>query len=189
MLAVVIVPEASEAGAAAEADHSDVVSALLSEALALLDSDSAAARRRIETVYTLVQGEVGGERAKTCLLAGWQVKRVQDFIRANLAAGLRMEAVASLVSLSASYFSRAFKATTGLSYSEFVAVTRVERAKRLLLTTELPISEIALICGLADQSHLTRLFSRAVGLPPMAWRRQVQVVSAGVGVPTVAIAR
>ncbi|MBV8472677.1 MAG: helix-turn-helix transcriptional regulator, partial [Hyphomicrobiales bacterium] len=43
---------------------------------------------------------------------------------------------------------------------------------RLLLTTETPISEIALACGLTDQSHLTRIFKRSVGMPPAAWRRQ-----------------
>jgi AraC-like DNA-binding protein len=86
---------------------------------------------------------------------------------------LRIELVAKHVQLSASYFSRAFKATAGVSYSAFLVNVRIELAKQLLLTTDIPISEVALACGLADQSHLTRLFGRVVGLPPNTWRRQV----------------
>ena len=70
------------------------------------------------------------------------------------------------------YFSRAFKASVSVSYSEFVTRMRLDLAKHLLLTTDRPIAEIALICGLSDQSHLTRLFSRSVGFPPRAWRRR-----------------
>jgi AraC family transcriptional regulator len=155
---------------ALKADRS-LLAHLLGEALSLLDGDAAAARRCIENACTLVQGCDRPERSKNSLLAEWQVRRAKEFIRNNLAASLRIETVAKLVNLSASYFSRAFKATTGTSYSEFLAQSRIELAKRLLLTTETPISEIALACGLADQSHLTRLFSKTVGLPPRAWRR------------------
>jgi AraC-like DNA-binding protein len=42
------------------------------------------------------------------------------------------------------------------------------------LTSDSPIADIALDCGLADQSHLTRLFSRSEGLPPGAWRRMLR---------------
>jgi AraC-like DNA-binding protein len=100
------------------------------------------------------------------------VRRVKDFIRNNIGASLRIETVAKVAHLSASYFSRAFKSATGGTYSDFVTLARVDRAKSLLLTTNDPISEIALICGFADQSHLTRMFSRVVGSPPNTWRRQ-----------------
>ncbi|WP_088345285.1 MULTISPECIES: AraC family transcriptional regulator [Rhodomicrobium] len=151
----------------------DVVGELLAEALAILDRDSGTARRYIESAQRLLRASVTEHRPKTGHLADWQVRRAKTFIRDNLESSLRVKTVAQLVHLSASYFSRSFKATTGISYSEFVATERINLAKRLLLTTDAPISEVALICGLADQSHLTRLFSRAVGLPPDAWRRQV----------------
>jgi AraC family transcriptional regulator len=48
---------------------------------------------------------------------------------------------------------------------------RVERAQGLMLATDASLSDIALDCGLADQSHLTRLFRRIVGESPRAWRR------------------
>ena len=40
-----------------------------------------------------------------------------------------------------------------------------------MLSTDAPLSEIALDCGLADQAHLSRLFRRIVGETPRAWRR------------------
>jgi AraC family transcriptional regulator len=51
---------------------------------------------------------------------------------------------------------------------------RLDLAKRLLLTSDTSIAEVALLCGLADQAHLTRLFSRTEGLPPRAWRRMLR---------------
>jgi AraC-like DNA-binding protein len=47
----------------------------------------------------------------------------------------------------------------------------VEYAKQRMLTTNAPLCEIALDCGLADQSHLSRVFRRVTGTTPSAWRR------------------
>ena len=49
---------------------------------------------------------------------------------------------------------------------------RMERAKTLMLTTRDSLCQIALACGLCDQSHLNRLFRRVVGTSPWAWRRE-----------------
>ena len=153
-------------------DHR-LINALLCEALSLLDQDQASARRRIESARSLIQLHGHEERPKHRLMAEWQLRRAKEFMQKNLAAPLRIEVVARHVQLSASHFSRAFKATAGVSYSDFLAKIRIGHAKQLLLTTGISISEVALACGLADQSHLTRMFGRVVGLPPNAWRRQV----------------
>lgn len=79
--------------------------------------------------------------------------------------------LATLVRLSVGYFTRAFKATVGIPPHQFVILQRIARAKELLLTSDTPLKEIAPLCGLADQSHLTRLFSRREGRSPGAWRR------------------
>lgn len=158
---------------AKDGQHRGLIGMLLGEALTLLEEDRPAARRCIEHACSLVILPQDCERGRSSLLADWQVRRAKTFIADNLDSSLRIETVAKLVNLSASYFSRAFKATVGLSYSDYVADARIELAKRLLLTTDMPIAEVALTCGLADQSHLTRLFSRSVGLPPSAWRRRL----------------
>jgi AraC family transcriptional regulator len=48
----------------------------------------------------------------------------------------------------------------------------VKVAKQLMTVRGLPLSEIAISAGFANQSHLTRVFSAAVGVSPAAWRRE-----------------
>ena len=157
-------------GAIAQVDHV-LVARLLATALSILDVDQCEARRHIEHAYTVAHGEPMPRESRG-LLADWQVRRVERFVQSHIDTSLRICEAADSVGLSASYFSRAFKASKGVPYSEFVAHQRIVRAKELLLTTDDPIAEIALACGFADQSHMTRLFRRAVGLPPRAWRHQ-----------------
>jgi AraC-like DNA-binding protein len=147
-----------------------LVAILLEDALRLLELDRAGARQRIEDARALVHRDEDGYRAKNGVLAEWQLQRAEAFILDHLDSRLRIGSVAKTVNLSPSYFSRAFKATKGIAYSDFVLMSRMALAKRLLLTTQLPIAQIALNCGMADQSHLTRAFSRAVGASPRAWR-------------------
>jgi transcriptional regulator GlxA family with amidase domain len=148
-----------------------LVARLLATALSVFDADKHVARLHIERAYTVAQGEVT-PRARRGLLADWQVRRVERIVENRIDSPLRICEAAESVRLSASYFSRAFKASKGVSYSEFVIHQRLVRAKELLLTTADPIADIALACGFADQSHMTRLFRRVVGLPPRAWRQQ-----------------
>ena len=144
--------------------------ALLADALQALPSDQAVTRAKLTTAVQLVNGglkprlHVGG-------FAPWQARRLKTHIEENLDRPLRVDEVAALVPVSASYFSRAFKRTFRQPFSQYVMTLRLERARMLLTDTDRPISEVALACGLADQPHLTRLFHRRYGAPPRAWRR------------------
>jgi transcriptional regulator GlxA family with amidase domain len=66
---------------------------------------------------------------------------------------------------------RAFKHSVGLSPMEYVVARRVERAKAMISGTRVPLAEVALACGFADQAHLNRRFRDAVGISPGRWRR------------------
>jgi AraC family transcriptional regulator len=59
----------------------------------------------------------------------------------------------------------------GLPPMVYVAARRVERAKAMMTSTTERLTEIALACGFADQSHLNRSFRRMVGVSPGVWRR------------------
>lgn len=104
-------------------------------------------------------------------LSPWQVRKVMCHIEANLDRTIRNEDLAGLVRLNPSHFGRAFRNSFGEPPHEYVIRRRVERAQGLMLSTDASLSDIALDCGLADQSHLTRLFRRIVGESPRAWRR------------------
>ena len=101
-----------------------------------------------------------------------QERRVKNQLREQLAEPPTLQEMASSCGLSRSHFSRAFREATGLPPHRWLLAERVSRAKALLQETRKPITEIALECGFADQSHLTRVFSKAVSLSPAAWRRQ-----------------
>lgn len=68
-------------------------------------------------------------------------------------------------------FSRAFRAHTGMSPSQFRLRSRLERASAMLLTNRSPLARVANECGFADQSHLTRTFNEALGLSPKRFQR------------------
>jgi AraC family transcriptional regulator len=105
-------------------------------------------------------------------LAPWQKRKVDRYLRENLDRPVRLNTVAEQVALSVSYFSRAFKETFGTTPHMHMLRLRLDRAQQLMLTTEDPLSQIALACGLADQAHLSKLFRRVVGETPSAWRRR-----------------
>jgi AraC family transcriptional regulator len=107
-------------------------------------------------------------------LAPWQVKRACEKLDSDLGGKLSLEQIAAEFGLSVSHFSRAFKASTGLPPHQWLLRQRVKAAKQLMTIRDLPLSEIAISAGFANQSHLTRVFSAAVGVSPAAWRRQTQ---------------
>jgi AraC family transcriptional regulator len=96
---------------------------------------------------------------------------VTSHIEAHLDRPIRNEDLAALVRLNPSHFGRAFRNSFGEPPHEYLIRRRVERAQGLMLSSDAPLSEIALDCGLADQAHLSRLFRRLVGETPRAWRR------------------
>jgi AraC family transcriptional regulator len=104
-------------------------------------------------------------------LAQWQINRVSAYIDTNIATVIKARDLAMVVNLSTSHFFRGFKVSTGMTPFAYVARRRVELALRLMRTTREPLSQIAIQCGLCDQSHLCRLFRRLVGETPDAWRR------------------
>lgn len=104
-------------------------------------------------------------------LAPWQVKRAKEMLAANLTKEISVLEVADACGLSLSYFSRAFKVATGMTPHGWLQTCRIERARDLLSDGGQPLADIALSCGFADQSHFTRIFRRATGHGPGAWRR------------------
>jgi AraC-like DNA-binding protein len=104
-------------------------------------------------------------------LAPWQVRRVTEYIEANLASTIRLEDLARIARLSHSHFCRAFKESLGHPAHAYVMRRRVRRAQGLMLNTAESLSQIAAQCGMADQAHFCKLFRRLVGESPNAWRR------------------
>lgn len=99
-----------------------------------------------------------------------QQRTVSDYIHTHLGETIILEDLATSVALSRSHFARRFRRSTGTSPHEFVLRLRVEQAETLLSRTSLPLLDVALRCGFADQSHLTRVFKKRVGTTPGHYR-------------------
>ncbi|NKJ36499.1 AraC family transcriptional regulator [Rhizobium sp. SG570] len=110
-------------------------------------------------------------------LAPWQVKRVTAHIDTRLYEKLCLDGLAELAKLSTSYFSAAFKRSVGTSPHVYITTRRVERAKQLI-ADGMPLCEVALECGLADQAHLSRVFRRVAATTPTAWRQKQKRLAA-----------
>lgn len=104
-------------------------------------------------------------------LAPWQASRVAAHIAAHVDQPIRIDTLAAIARLSTGHFSTAFRRTFGMPPYGFILNQRMERARMLLETTDEPLAQIALSCGMTDQAHLSRLFKQLMGEPPSRWRR------------------
>ncbi len=76
--------------------------------------------------------------------------------------------------ISENYLSRLVKQSTGRSVGAWIDIVRIQRAKRLLSFTSLPIIDIAASIGVEDQSYFSRLFKKVTGTTPSAFRKKMQ---------------
>jgi AraC family transcriptional regulator len=104
-------------------------------------------------------------------LAPWQARVLKTHIETHLDVSLRTKELAKLVQLSSFHFCRVFRVSFGNSPHGYVTRRRIERAQGLILTTKMPLGQIAVDCGFADQAHFTKLFRRLTGESPGEWRR------------------
>lgn len=103
-----------------------------------------------------------------------KLRRVQEYIETNLAKPVTLGEIASVAALSQYHFTRSFKAAMGISPLQYVWKRRVEKAKRIMLTTELPMQAVSHMAGFSSQSHFTTVFRRVTGASPTTWRRQAK---------------
>lgn len=106
-------------------------------------------------------------------LSSRHLKLVKEYLCARLGEAVALSELASLTNLSRPYFCRAFRNSTGLTPYQWFLHARIERAKEHLNEGILPISEIALLVGFADQAHFSKVFRKIVGSSPALWRREV----------------
>lgn len=101
-----------------------------------------------------------------------RLRRVLDFIHDDPGADLSLTAMADLAAMSATHFSKAFRAATGVSPLQYVIATRLEMASILLKTSKLTVAEIAWRVGYQDISRFGQHFKRKYGTTPAAFRAE-----------------
>lgn len=93
-------------------------------------------------------------------------------LQASHGTRLSIETLAGLCHLSSRQFARAFQQTFGAPFYKVQLEIRIDRAKKLLIETDLSLAKIAVEMGYADQATFTESFARIIGLPPGRFRRQ-----------------
>jgi AraC-like DNA-binding protein len=105
-------------------------------------------------------------------LAPVSANRVCEYIDAHLQETLALEVLAQIAQLSVHHFARAFRQTLGTPPHNYIVQRRVEHAQQLLRNTDIPLSEIAMVAGFTDQSHLARHFRTITGVSPSLARHR-----------------
>jgi AraC-type DNA-binding domain-containing proteins len=103
-------------------------------------------------------------------LSGYKLRRVREYIDANLGEDISLAEIASVAGLSQYHFARAFRKSTGQTPQQFLMQRRIERAKQLLAKDDLPLVEVSLRAGFKNQSHFTTLFRKFTKMTPKLWR-------------------
>jgi transcriptional regulator GlxA family with amidase domain len=154
------------------------VTAGIDLALSLIEDDLGpeAALRTAQSLVMFVR-RPGGQSQFSAQLRAAPARReplrdVQAHIAEHPAADLSVPALAARAFMSERNFARAFRAETGMTPAVYVEHTRVERARRELETTDLPVEAVAARCGFGTVETMRRAFARRVGVNPAAYRER-----------------
>jgi AraC-like DNA-binding protein len=100
------------------------------------------------------------------------LRKVERFIWENFSRKISLQEIAGISGFSAPYFSTIFKEEMGENLCNYLNRLRVEKASYLLITTDLPLSEISGSCGFEDQSWFSKIFKNYTGMSPGKYRGQ-----------------
>jgi AraC family transcriptional regulator len=108
-------------------------------------------------------------------LAPNRLQRALAYIDEHILERIAVEDLAQAVHLSPFHFARMFRRSTGKSPHAYITHVRLERAKELLTTTQMPMREISRVVGYRNQAHFTRVFHALVGTTPRRFRLEQPV--------------
>jgi len=98
------------------------------------------------------------------------LKDVYQFLQDRFADDLSLAEIAASAGVHPVYLCRGFKKRQGVTVGAYIRQLRIQRACELLHNSQMPLAEIALQCGFADQSHFSAVFKRSTGTTPSAFR-------------------
>ena len=150
------VAEAPFARLATEVERSAGETATVSDLLAVY-------RRAAQDLVVLVTRPSAAQRDTS-------LRRAYDHIRQHYAERLSLARVARVAGFSRTHFSRLFHKTEKVTFEHYLLTIRIERAKQLLLGTELSLERVAQLAGLSSRFYLGRVFKRVTGETPLAYR-------------------
>jgi AraC family transcriptional regulator len=100
-----------------------------------------------------------------------RLRRVKDFIEANLNTNISLSSLADESGYSRAHFGKMFRKATGMSPHRYVLACRVDHVRSLLERKDLTLAGIATSCGFSSQAHMSKVFRELTGSTPGAVRR------------------
>ncbi len=98
------------------------------------------------------------------------ISKALQYVDDNYRDDIHREEIADMIYVSPNYFSKLFRRNVGMSFREYVNKLRIEESKRLLLSTNMTISEIAVYIGYFNISYFSTVFHKLVGISPAEFR-------------------
>jgi AraC family transcriptional regulator len=129
-----------------------------------------------QTTVTHTLGD--GQAQRRCgALPKWRIRRLEEFLAANIDKRISLADMAAAVDLSRMHFAAQFRVATGFRPREFLLFKRVERAKAMMKASHAPIVEVAFAVGFNSQAHFSTVFKRFAGTSPARWKQECQYLA------------
>lgn len=140
--------------------------------------EDAASTMAIEGLVLEILAEIARAEGDTSHAAPHWLKQATEIVESRFLERLSLTEIASEVGVHYVHLSRAFHKYNRCTVGEMIRRRRVQYASHLLAHSQTPLAEIALVCGFSDQSHLSFLFKRYMGLSPSKFRSLAGLSSA-----------
>ncbi len=101
-----------------------------------------------------------------------EIERVIEYIKNNIDKKIRLEQLAKITNLSPNHFHKIFTESLGITVNKFITELRLKKAKKLLLTSTLNITEIAAKCGYSNISYFSIVFKKHFNISPLDFRKK-----------------
>lgn len=160
--------------------HESGPSRFISALTAVLDAyvcpsairNPAIARSLQELCFLLIEEAAGRQEALKEPESQDQIRKALSYLHENFRSPIRLDDMARAANLSRYYFSRRFRTLTGFSPGEYLIRLRLEYARTLLETTDLPIRTVGEMSGFTDEAYFSRLFSQRTGINARTFRKE-----------------
>ena len=110
--------------------------------------------------------------------------RIQQYMDDHFAENITLDTLAALTHMNKHYLVHAFNKEIGCSPISYLLARRITESKRLLETSDYPVSEVGLVMGFSSASYFSQRFKKAVGVTPQEYRRAIRTQLAVRGTAT-----
>ena len=102
------------------------------------------------------------------------ITRAKRYIGEHQAESISLDQMAKTLNVSTFYFCKMFKKATGITFTDYLSRTRIERAKNLLLNPNVRVSEVGYDCGFISLTHFNLVFKKVTGKSPTDYRHTLR---------------